>query len=63
MRRIGFRNLRSKKPVWKWDKRHSKLIRGDGKGVDWYCYATYILKPKFILFTLACKKDYLNIII
>jgi hypothetical protein len=48
MRRIGLCNLGGKKPVWKWDKKQGKLIRGDGKGVDWYRYATYILKPKLI---------------
>ena len=63
MRRIGLRNLRGKKPIQKWDKKQGKLIRGDGKGVNWYCYATYILKPKLIPFTLAYKKDCLNTII
>ena len=63
MRRIGLRNLGGKKPMWKWDKKQGKLIRGDGKGVNWYCYATYILKPKLIPFALACKKDRLNTII
>ena len=50
MRRIGLENCRGKKPTWKWDKSHGKLTRGDGKGVDWYCYATYVLKPKLIPF-------------
>ena len=50
MRRTGIRNLTGKKPTWKWDKRHSELVRGDGKGVDWYCYATFILTPKLIPF-------------
>ena len=63
IRRIGLRNFRGKKPVQKWDKRQSKLIKSDGKGVNWYRYATYIFKPKLILFTLVYKKGYLNIII
>jgi hypothetical protein len=50
MRRTGIRNLIGKKPTWKWDKRHGKLVRGDGKGVDWYRYATFILTPKLIPF-------------
>ena len=39
---MGLLNLKGKKPIWKWNKSHSKLTRGDGKGVDWYCYAIYI---------------------
>ena len=31
MRRTGLCNFGGKKPVWKWDKRHGKLTRGDGK--------------------------------
>ena len=34
MRKIGLCNLKGKKPVWKWDKKHGKLIRGNGKGVN-----------------------------
>ena len=63
IRRIGFCNFKGKKLIQKWDKRQGKFIRGDGKGVDWYRYAIYILKPKLIPFALAYKKDYLNIII
>ena len=63
IRRVGLYNLRGKKPVQKWNKRQGKLIRGNGKGVNQYRYAAYILKPKLIPFTLAYKKDCLNIII
>ena len=31
MRRIGLRNLRGKKPIWKWDKKQGKLIREIGR--------------------------------
>jgi hypothetical protein len=63
IRRTGIRNLTGKKPTWKWDKRHGKLTRGDGKGVDWYRYATFILTPKLIPFAQACQKDLPNTLI
>ncbi|OCK76988.1 hypothetical protein K432DRAFT_305179, partial [Lepidopterella palustris CBS 459.81] len=44
-------------------KRHGKLTRSDGKGVDWYRYATYILKPKVTPSTLPCRKNCLNKVI
>ena len=31
IRRTGIRNLASKKPTQKWDKRHDKFVRGSGK--------------------------------
>ena len=57
MRRIGLQNLRGIKPIWKWNKKHGKLIRGNGKGINWYRYVTFVLKPKLIPFTLAYKED------
>ena len=63
MRCMGLQNLKNKKPIQKWNKSHSKLTRGNRKGVDWYCYIIYILKLKLIPFVQACMKDCLDILI
>lgn len=34
MARVGLRNSSGRKPQWKWDKKHGKLERGNGKGND-----------------------------
>jgi hypothetical protein len=38
MRRVGLRTKPSKKPVWKWDKKHGKLVREGKGGINWYRY-------------------------
>ena len=35
MSRLGLCNKSGSKPEWKWDKKHGKLTRIDGKGIDW----------------------------
>ena len=38
MRRMKLRNPGSRKPIWKWDKTHGKVVRDGKGGVDWYRY-------------------------
>ena len=57
--RMGLRNKAGKKPQWKWDKAHGKIVR-DGKkgGIDWYRYQTVILLKKLIPFAQSCGPEY-----
>jgi len=57
MSRAGLRNKRGKKPVWKWDKKHGKLVRGEGGGIDWWRYCSKVVIPKLIPFWKECEKD------
>ncbi len=38
MRRMRLRNPGGRKPTWKWDERHGKIVRKGNGGVDWYRY-------------------------
>jgi len=39
MRRANLRNLRGRKPVWKWNAKNGKLVRtAKAGGIDWYRY-------------------------
>ena len=56
MRRLSTRNLPGKKPEWKWDEEHGKMIRKEGKGgIDWWRYQNVILLPKLIPFAQQCN--------
>ena len=57
MSRLGLRNKPGSKPEWKWDKKHGKLTRTDGKGIDWWQYCTKVVLPKLIPFAQECEKD------
>jgi hypothetical protein len=57
MSRLGFRNKPGSKPEWKWDKKHGKLTRTDGKGIDWWQYCIKVVLPKLIPFAQECEKD------
>ena len=61
---MGLRNLIGRKPEWKWDKAHGKIVR-DGKkgGIDWYRYQTIILLKKLIPFAQECKLTRPNTIV
>ena len=61
--RVGLRNKPGKKPVWKWDKSHGKLIRREGSGIDWWRYCSQIIIPKLIPFAKECESERPGIII
>jgi hypothetical protein len=52
-----------KKPIWKWNKTHSKLVRDSKRGIDWYRYYQYILELKLLPFAIECGKEWLNTIV
>lgn len=54
IQRLGLRNRSGKQPQWKWDKKHRKLVRRQGTGVDWYRYQKEVVIPKLIPFAKAC---------
>jgi transposase len=57
MRRLSTRNLPGKKPQWKWDEEHGKMVRKEGKGgIDWWRYQNVILLPKLIPFAEQCNQ-------
>jgi transposase len=57
MRRLSTRNLLGKKPQWKWDENHEKMIRKEDKGgIDWWRYQQIILLSKLISFAEQCNK-------
>jgi transposase len=53
--RLGLRNKRGRKPVWRFTKKTGKLERDSKGGIDWYRYWKCILLPKLIPFALQCK--------
>ncbi len=57
------RNLRERKPEWKWDKAHGKLVRDGKGGIDWYRYQNKVLRPKLLPFAVECKKERPNTIV
>ena len=57
MARLGLRGQRGKKPQWKWDKKHGKLVRESKGGIDWWRYQYHILLPKPIPFAKECKSQ------
>ena len=63
MRRVGLRNRQGPKPKWKQNAENGKLMRGKGKGIDWYRYQVYILEPKLLPFVKECMKDQPQIIV
>ena len=64
MRRLRIkRNMPGKKPIWKWNKAHGKLVRDSKGGIDWYRYYKCILKPKLLPFTIECGKERPNTIV
>ena len=52
--RLALRNRPGRKPQWKWDQKHGKLVRRKGNGIDWYRYLTKILLPKLFPFAKEC---------
>ena len=56
MRRLNLRQLPGKKPEWKWKKETGKLMRGSGKGVDWWRYQQTVLLPLMFPFAKECLK-------
>ena len=59
MRRMGLRNLGDKKPKWRWDEDHGKVIRkGKKGGIDWYRYQKKVLILKLLTFAKEHKKEY-----
>ena len=36
MANMRLRNRGGRKPVWKWDKRHGKIVRDGKGGIDWW---------------------------
>jgi transposase len=57
MSRVGLRNKRGRKPVWKWDEKHGKLVRGGNGGIDWWRYCSQVVVPKLIPFWKECEKS------
>jgi transposase len=49
-RRMGLRNKPGRKPKWKWNKNHGKLVREGSGGIDWFLYCQQIVVPKLIPF-------------
>jgi hypothetical protein len=57
MRRLFTRNLSDKKPQWKWDEDHEKMIRKESKEeIDWWRYQNVILLSKLISFVKKCNQ-------
>ena len=63
MRRMGLQNQGGRRPVWKWDKQHGKIVREGKGGIDWYRYQKNILLPKLIPFAEECKMERPNTIV
>ena len=63
MKRMGLRKPGGRKPVWKWDKSHGKIVRDAKGGIDWYRYQKKILLPKLIPFAEKCKMERPNTIV
>lgn len=61
--RLGLRNQPGRKPQWKWDKKHGKLERGSGTGIDWWRYCRQVVIPKLIPFVRECEKTRPGIIV
>ena len=58
MQRTGLRNKGGKKPVWKWNEKHGKLIRNSSKGgIDWWRYQQIIMIQKLMPFVQAYNAD------
>lgn len=59
MSRIGLRNLRGRKPTWKWNETNGLMVRNPKSkgGIDWWRYGQHILLPKLLPFALRCKKS------
>jgi hypothetical protein len=58
------RNIRGKKPKWKWSKKTSKLKRKVSKGgIDWYRYYKEILQKKLLSFAKQYKLSCLDMIV
>ena len=62
MSRLDFRNKPGSKLEWKQDKKHGKLTRTDGKGIDWWQYCTKIVLLKLIPFNTRVQKGQTMII-
>ena len=56
IKRLNLQQLPGKKPTWKWKKNTGKLMRGKGKGIDWWRYQSKILIPLMIPFAEECMK-------
>jgi len=57
IKRLGLRNLRGRKPTWRFTKKTGKLVReGKKGGIDWYRYWKTILLPKLIPFAKECER-------
>ena len=55
--RLGLRNNPGRKPTWKWDEKHGKLVRRRGNGIDWWRYKTEVLESKLLPFAKECQQD------
>ena len=50
------RNIRGRKPTWKWNEKNGKLIRKASRGgIDWYRYYKEILQKRLLPFAKRCK--------
>ena len=61
MRRLSTRNMPGKKPVWKWNEDHGKIVRKAKRGgIDWWRYQNVILLSKLIPFVNECNEKRRN---
>jgi hypothetical protein len=63
LQRLGLRGQPGRKPVWKWNKKSGRLVRGSKGGIDWYRYQKKILLPKLFPFAKSCDEDRPNTIV
>ena len=57
MQRMGLRTKGGRKPAWRWNETHGKVVRKCKGGIDWYRYQKVILLPKLLPFAKECMKD------
>lgn len=57
MQRLGLRNKAGRKPIWKFDEKHGKLVRNGKGGIDLYRYMDKIVRPLLIPFARECMED------
>jgi hypothetical protein len=61
--RLGLRGIPGRKPQWKFTAATGKLVRREGKGIDWYRHQQKIVKEKIIPFAKRCQLSLPNTIV
>lgn len=63
LRRLQLRQLKGRKPTWRYSVKTGKLERSKKGGIDWYRYQKDIILPKIIPFAKELEKSGLGVLV